>query len=213
MNRYSSRYGWMLVLLALGGLWLRIESQGQQRLAFAAPTQPNANESAPLPAATIAVVDIAATFKRFRTFNDEMDKLRQKIEDFDRLVKRDVEALNKLTELAERLRQKELGSEEHKQRLAEYDTKSKEVQARVALQKADLLAVEGQVYYDAYRKVEAATKVVARQRKVNLVVRFNSDDMKREDRNSVLQGVNRPVVFHTPELDITEDIIAHLNQR
>ena len=36
--------------------------------------------------------------------------------------------------------------------------------------------------------------------------------MKEDDRNSVLQGVNRAVVYYNPQYDITNYILAKLNE-
>ena len=59
--------------------------------------------------------------------------------------------------------------------------------------------------------IEAEVKTFAERNGINLVLRFNKlDDMKEEDRASVLQGVNRAVVFQQ-RLDITELILGKLN--
>jgi Skp family chaperone for outer membrane proteins len=209
MNRANwSKYGWVLVLLALVALWLRIENQPLGSLAQAAPSEVAAADT-PLPPTTMAVVDVAAVYKGYREFNDTMAKIKVDIEEFDAVVKRETEQLKILGDL---LKLQTPGSDGYKRIEAEATAKTSDLQTRVAVKKADLLQTEAQVYYDTYQKLQAAVKIIARKKKIGFVLRFNSDDMKRDDRSSILQGVNRAVITYPTDNDITSAVIEELNR-
>lgn len=207
MNRVS-RYGWVLVLIALVALWMRVESQPQGSVVHAAPAAV-APEDLPLPPTTMAVVDVAAIFKGYRAFNDEMAKIKVDIENFDQFVKQETAILKVLSDQLAVLKP---DAADYKQLQTEAATKTADLQARVATKKTQLLQTEAETYYDSYKKVEAAVRVIARKRKIGFVLRFNSDDMKRDDRNSVLQGVNRAVITYPTDNDITSQVLAELNR-
>jgi Skp family chaperone for outer membrane proteins len=203
-----ARYGWVLVLLALGALWLRVESGSLHHRATAAPRLPTAEEL-PLPPTTTAVIDVAVIFKGFRAFNEKMADIKQEIEDFDRHVK---ERTLELKELGDQLAKLKPGSAEEKDLRARAEFEAKALQDRVTAKKAELLQSEAETYYVCYEKLQVAVRTVARKRKIDIVIRFNSEEMKRDDRNSVLQGVNRAVIYYPETHDITSAVLATLNQ-
>lgn len=209
MNRDAvARYGWLLVLLAMGALWLRVERGVLLAPAAAAPSGPKA-EDLPLPPSTVAVIDVAVIFKGYRKFNEEMAEVKQDIEDFDKHVK---ERTGELKELGDQLSRLKPGTAEEKELRARAEFETKAVQDQVTVKKAELLQTEAEIYFRAYRQLEGAVRVVSRKRKIDFVLRFNSEEMKREDRNSVLQGVNRAVVSYPESHDITAAVLDTLNQ-
>jgi Skp family chaperone for outer membrane proteins len=198
----------MLALLAVGALWLRVESGGLSAPAAAAPTVPKA-EDLPLQPNTTAVVDIAAIFKGYRKFNEMMAEVKTEIEEFDKHVKERTAELKELGHQYSRLKE---GSAEEKDLRARIEFGSKALQERVTAKKAELLQTEGEIYFDCYEHLETAVRTVARRRKIDIVLKINSGEMKRGDRNSILQGVNRPVIYYPETHDITTAVLATLNQ-
>jgi Skp family chaperone for outer membrane proteins len=59
--------------------------------------------------------------------------------------------------------------------------------------------------------VEKAVRNIAAQRELRLALRFSSEALNDKDRKSVLQTVNRPIVFQD-QLDITDEVIKALNE-
>jgi len=83
-------------------------------------------------------------------------------------------------------------------------------QIRVQAKKREFLEQEARVYYGIYREVEDAVASFAQRNRIGLVLRHTGDEMKPEDRASVLQGVNKPVVYQY-QLDITQLVLNQLN--
>jgi len=166
--------------------------------------------AAPAPTGTnVAVIDIALVFKHHDRFNGQMGDIKRDIEQFEAYV-RDQQKL--LKSKAEELQNYNASSPEYKTREAELARMQAELQIKIGQERKKFLEREAGVYYHIYKEIEGSVGTFSQRARIGLVLRFNSDDMKEDDRASVLQGVNRAVVFHSG-LDITPYIIADLNRR
>lgn len=174
--------------------------------AAAAPTGPPAAAQA---TTTIAVIDIAKIFKGHNRFNQMMADIKKDIEEFDGIVKAETA---RLKSMGEQLQSYKTGSLEYKTKEEEIARLSSDLQVKVGLKKKELLEQEARVYYNVYRELETTVGRFAHANKITMVLRFNSEEMKEEDRNSVLQGVNRAVVYYHPNLDVTNFVLFELNR-
>jgi Skp family chaperone for outer membrane proteins len=179
----------------------------------AAPRPANGPLPAAAPAATasgtnIAVLDIAYIFKNHVRFNAQMNDMKRDIEAFDAYVR---EEQRKMQTKAEALRQFNPASAEYKKAEEELAHMQSDLQIKAGVKKKEFLEQEAKVYYNVYREVEQSVAVFAQRNRIGMVLRFTGDEMKPDDRASVLQGVNRPVVFQQ-NLDITEYILGDLNK-
>jgi Skp family chaperone for outer membrane proteins len=183
---------------------------GRPAAPAAAPAAPAMSAAAPQQATTqIVVIDIAKIFKGHHRFNQMMADIKKDIEDFDAYVKNET---NKLKGMGEALQSYRAGSLEYKQKEEEAARLTSDLQVKVGLKKKELLEQEARVYFTVYRQLEQKVAVFAQRNRITMVLRFNSDDMKEDDRNSVLQGVNRAVVYYHPNLDVTNLVLLELNE-
>ena len=157
----------------------------------------------------VAVIDIALIFKHHDRFNAAMGDIKKDIEQFEAYVK---DEQKKLKARADELQQFNAGSPDYRTKEAELARLQSELQVQIGLKRKDFLEQEARVYFRVYKEIEGSVAVFAQRYRIGLVLRFNSDEMKEDDRASVLQGVNRAVVWHG-SLDITPQIIADLNRR
>ena len=165
--------------------------------------------TAPRATTQIVVIDIAKIFKGHHRFNQQMADIKKDIEDFDGYVKNET---NKLKAMGEALQSYRAGSLEYKTKEEEAARLTSDLQVKVGLKKKDLLESEARVYFNVYRDLEQKVAIFAQQNQIMMVLRFNSDEMKEDDRNSVLQGVNRAVVYYHPNLDVTQHLLVELNR-
>jgi hypothetical protein len=70
---------------------------------------------------------------------------------------------------------------------------------------------EAKVCYTAYNEVLQQVTEFANRNSIGLVLRFNSEEIDPDERGSVLQGVNRTVVYQR-NLNITGPILERLNR-
>jgi Skp family chaperone for outer membrane proteins len=154
----------------------------------------------------VAVIDISLVFEHYPKFQHKMTELKKEVEAFEGSLRGDQESLVKLRDNLQGYAQ---GSAEFK-RLEEQMAKAQsEAQVKMALKRKEFLEREARVYYDAYTEVYDVVAAFSDRFNIKLVLRFNSEEMKPEDRSSVLQGVNRAVVFQR-NLNITNSVIKEL---
>ncbi len=103
------------------------------------------------------------------------------------------------------------GTAEYKTTEAEIAQKQAGLQADTQLKRNEFLEKEAQVYYDIYMEVAGEIKSFADNHGIGLVLRFSDDKIDPVNRASVLQGVNRPVVYQR-NLNITYDILDRLQR-
>ena len=164
--------------------------------------------AAPAPAGTsVVVIDIAFIFKNHNRFNAAMQDIKTDIEQFEAHVRK---KQGEFKVQGEALQQYKAGSPEFRQKEEELARLQSDLQVEVALKKREFLEQEARVYYRVYKEIEQEVSVFSQRYRISLVLRYNRDEMKENDRTSVLQGVNRSVVFQTG-LDITEPILKQLN--
>ena len=149
----------------------------------------------------VALLDIAATFKQYRSFNEGMEEIKAEINAFEKEIQ---------GELLEIQRLKGAGSAQGSGKTVEKI--SADLQAKVAAKKQAFLGDEAQLYFDSYERITEVVEQVADQRDIGVVFRYNSDPMNPADRASVLQGVNRAVI-HSNVPDLTKDVVSLLNGR
>ena len=165
--------------------------------------------AAPAPTGTnVAVIDVAQIFKKHNRFNAAMQDIKKDIEDFDTFVRGEQ---TKMKTLAEQLQSFKAGSLEYKSKEEEIARMTSEMQVKIGLKRKEFLEQEARVYYHVYKEIEQSVQNLAIRNRIGLVMRYNGDEMKEDDRASVLQGVNRAVVFQH-NIDITPLILEDLNR-
>jgi Skp family chaperone for outer membrane proteins len=173
--------------------------------------RPAAAPAAAAPAApsgtNVAVIDVAFIFKNHARFNAMMNDIKKDIEGFEAYVR---EEQKKFNTAREALANYTPSSQEYKKKEEELALTQSKLQVDIGMKRKEFLEQEARVYFNVYKEVEASVAMFAQRYRIGLVLRFNADEMKQDDRNSVLQGVNRAVVFQQG-LDITEHILRDLN--
>ncbi len=157
----------------------------------------------------VAVVDIGYLFKNHVRFKQAMDGVKADVEASDeqfRTRAKDVETRVK------RLATYKSDSTEYKTLEAETARLQAQIQADMTLKRKEFLYKEASVYYEIYNEIQKEVKAFADNHGIGLVLRFSADEIDSSDRTSVLQGVNRAVVYQR-NLNITYDILDRLQRR
>jgi Skp family chaperone for outer membrane proteins len=210
--RYAAAAACISVLSALSGV---SQAQGPQPGAQPGAARPAAPAAAQPPNYTppsgtnVAVIDVAFVFKNHDRFNAKMADIKKDIDQFEAYVRGEQQ---KLKAKAEELQQYKPGENDFRAKEAELARVNSELQILVGQKRREFLEKEAAVYFDIYEEIEGSVANFAQRARIGLVLRFSRDEMKKEDRASVLQGVNRAVVFHQG-LEITIPILEDLNRR
>ena len=82
----------------------------------------------------------------------------------------------------------------------------------MARKRKELADSEARIYYDNYQQIAAGVKFLANHYKINLVLRYNSEDMNLEEGQSVIRGVMKNIVYHDEALDMTKGVMQYLDR-
>lgn len=179
------------------------------------PAGGNVARTAPAPAATappsgtnVAVIDIAYIFKNHTRFNTAMNEIKKEIEGFEASVR---EEQKKFKAITEELQVLKAGTPQYRAKEEELARMQSDVQVNIGLKRKKFLEQEALVYFNIYKEIEQYLGIFCQRNRIGLVLRFNGEEMKADDRASVLQGVNRAVVYENG-LNITTFILDELNR-
>ena len=171
--------------------------------AFAqAPAQPGS------PAVHAAVVDVGYIFKNHARFKAAMDKMKDEVMSAENGLKAERDRINGLME---QLKGFNVGTPEYKRLEAEIAKAQGDFNVNAQLQKKDFMEREATVYMQVYDEVEKAVTQFAREHRIAVVHGFDGDPVDSGDRNQILRGITKPIVYYEPGIDITPDILKMLN--
>jgi Skp family chaperone for outer membrane proteins len=157
----------------------------------------------------VAVIDIGYIFRNHTRFKDAMENIKQDYENFEKYVREQQATLGQKTE---KLKATPTGSSEFarlEEEIAEAGTK---LRLDMGRKQKERIEREAEVYYNAYSEIEWHVQRFADRYGIDLVVRFNSEKMDPGKPESVLQGINKFVVFNRG-LDISNNILNLLKDQ
>ena len=128
----------------------------------------------------IALVDVAKVFKAHTRFNASLEQMKKDAEMFQTMMRTEQ---NKL---------------------------AAELQVTQSQKGRDISEKEARLYFDTYVEVTQQIANYADRNGIGLVLRYNSAPIDAADRKSVIEGVNREIVFQVGR-DITDQVIATIN--
>lgn len=183
-------------------------AQGQPRPRTQVPTaRPTAPPSSS--GTSVAVIDIGFIFKNATLFKRAMDDVEKDTENFNKsLEQRKATLQAKL----DRLRGLPQGDPQFRALEEEIANENTQVRLDVARHKKDRLEREAKIYYNAYQDIDRTVRAFVDRHGIDLVLRFNSEQMDPAKPDSVLSGINRFVVFQR-NINITQNILEDMNRR
>ncbi len=193
---------WMSVAAVLTGLLLLDGPAWSQ-------TKPKAPAADAKPH-KVGLIDMAHVFKEYKKFESLREELKIEISGSEQQAKA----------MAEKIKQLQAELKEIKEGRDGYDEKEKELAKASATfetfrrsTQRDILKKESEIYHQVYMEVSDAVKKYSKYYGYTLVLRFNREDLNPEDPQGLIQGMNRQVVFHQPEDDMTDSVLSHLNEK
>lgn len=166
-----------------------------------------ANAAPPVLEQRVAVVDVARVFKNHRRFNQELELLKKDAEDFQTQMRGVQEQLQQRVDAA---RAQDPNSAAFRAAEAELTAELARLQVTQRQKGRELAEKEARLYFEIYVQVTSAIANHADNNGVNLVLRYNSEPIDPADPKSIIEGVNREVMFQRGH-DITDQIIAMVN--
>ena len=160
------------------------------------------------PSSHVAVIDVGYIFKNHVRFKGAMDKMKDEVMAAENSLKGERDRINGLME---QLKGFNAGTPEYKKLEAEIAKGQGDFNVNAQLQKKDFMDREAKVYLQVYTEVEKAVAQFAREHGIAVVFRFDGDPVDGADRNQILRGITKPIVYYESGNDITPDILKMLN--
>lgn len=157
----------------------------------------------------VGLIDMARVFKEYRKFKVLREDLKSEIVQSDQKIKQMAARLQQLKAEAESFK---AGTAEFVKREDEMTKTQAQLQAFRANAQRDFLRKESQIYKTVYLEATDVVKKYAEHYHYTLVIRFNGETLDTEDPKQLIQSLNRQVVYHRAEDDITGSVIEYLNR-
>lgn len=157
----------------------------------------------------LAVVDVAKIFKDHPGIKSQVEKVENDLKTYDAelQVKRE-----ELKQSAEQLKTFKVGTPEYTRQEELVASLESKLRLDMARKRKELADAEARIYFDNYQRIAAGVKFLAQHYKINLVLRYNSEEMDLEKGDSVIRGVMKSIVYHDSALDMTPGVMQYLDQ-
>ena len=160
------------------------------------------------PATHVAVIDVGYVFKNHARFKAAMDRMKEEVMAAENTLKADRDRINGMME---QIKGFNPGTPEFKKLESEIAKAQGDFNVDAQLQKKEFMDREAKVYLSVYTEVEKAVEQFAREHRIAIVHRFDGDPVDNSDRNQILRGITKPIVYIEPGIDITPDVLKMLN--
>lgn len=168
-----------------------------------------ANISTSMAQTKVGIVDIGKIFKSHPEFSQQLGVLKQEADTFQKSA---VAAQQQLVQKAEVLKQYKPGSVEFKKAETGLAQQSAAMEVEQRDKMRALMVKEAQLHFDTYAEVNQIVGQLCEAQGIQLVLRYNSQEMDLKNPASVMQRVNGSVIYHNPGNDITDLIIGRISQ-
>jgi Skp family chaperone for outer membrane proteins len=157
----------------------------------------------------VALVDMAYVFKNYKKFEVLREDLKEEIQNSEAEAKSRAEAVQNLQKKLKALNE---GSPEYSTEEQKLARASADFEAFRRNAQRDFLKKESQIYHQVYTEASEAVAKYATYYKYTLVIRFNREELDTDNAQKLIEGMNRQVVYHREEDDITLSVTDYLNK-
>jgi Skp family chaperone for outer membrane proteins len=176
-------------------------------------TAPAMGQTQPAAAATpvkIGLVDMARVFKEYNKFEDMRASLKAEMEVALAEAKKIAADAEKVKEELKLLK---AGSADYIKREADLAQLSSNFETKRKLANVQYQRKEAEIFQDIYVDSVGVIKLYAEHFKFSMVMRFNSAELDKTNPSSLANGLNKLVIYHRPQDDITDAVIDYLNRK
>jgi len=164
--------------------------------------------AAQVPGQTVAIVDLTYIFQHHGRHKALMEELGRDLKAAEAAVKTKRDALH---QMAQKLEEFRVGSPEFKNLEEDITRQQADLNAQISLQRKSFLEREATVLYDTYQSVLEHVRYYSETKGISLVMRFTGDPIDPNNPEEIVRGVNRPLVYFHPNIDITPIILDMAN--
>ncbi len=160
--------------------------------------------------AQVAIIDLKYIFDNHMRFKAMTEEMRRSVQGAETDINARKERINNLIK---QLNEVNKGKPDYKQLEDEITQQKADLSALVSTTKREFMRREAKIYYIVYQEITQELQHFAQQNRLTLVLRFNGDPIDENDPDIVAKHLNKQVVWHHPNIDITGVILKTLNDR
>lgn len=157
----------------------------------------------------IAIVDMGEIFQKCVRYKQAIDSMKAETTALENKFKVDYETMKKM---AEELKALQPGSPDFRRRESELGKAELDFKFRQAQARKDFEERINSVQFGLYSEIDKVVKQIAVANNIALVMRHNTTPVQGNDPQQVLRAINNTVVYYNPGLDITQIVLAKLNE-
>lgn len=173
-------------------------------------SETNSSSSSRMPDRT-GFLDVAEVFKQYKKFKNAKQDIQDEVASLSLKAKRMVDEIRQLEAAT---KSADENSSQRRELERELIQKRRKVEDFQRVQRENLVKQEATLYKTVYLEVLDAVRVVADEQRFTAVMRFDRSAANEvSSREEILKFLNRGVVFHRDENDLTDAIIDRLNTK
>ncbi len=157
---------------------------------------------------SVAVIDVPYIFKNHLRFQQQIEDIKKDIDAYKEVVTQQQTQLRTETE---KLNQFKPGTPDYKTVEENIARMRVNFQLESAKRQKEFMEQEAKIYFNVYKEIEAAVADFAVRNRIGLVLRYSAEEMDPAKRESIMQGINRMVIYQN-RLNITDLILDTLNR-
>jgi len=157
---------------------------------------------------SVALIDINFVFSKHERFKQRGEVLAKKIQG---LQKELAEKEQQILKQRERLKDFAPGSPDYKRLEEEIAREISDHQVTKQLKQKETREEEARILYETYEEIVAEIRRLAARSGCTLVLRFDSQEIDQRNPAAVQAGVNRMVIYHGADMDMTPYVVEALN--
>ena len=156
----------------------------------------------------VAIVDVGAICKQHTSFAKQLEALKAQADGFKAEALRAQQALSESAQGLQVHFKPDTDDFRAKQTELAQKAAALQVEQNSLMQK--LMEKEAMLHFETYQQVNALISQYCDDRGIQLVLRYNNQEMDLAQPGSVMQRVNSSVIYHDPNNDITQAIVGQL---
>lgn len=157
----------------------------------------------------IGLIDMGEVFKEYTKFKTLREDLTGEIQQSEAKAKQIADEVQVIQEELKNLQPESADFRAREKKITELTS---EFEAFRKNTQRDLMRKEAKIYHTVYLEVADAVKTFSEHFHYTMILRFSREELDSSDPQKVLAGLNRQVVYHQKDDDITDGVIEFLNR-
>ncbi len=167
-------------------------------------------ESTHQPGHRVALIDVGYIFKNLPEIKAQVSKVESDLRAYEAEIKQKQDTLK---QSAAQLKTLKVDTDDYARQEEHVANLGSRLRLDMARKRQELRDAEAKIYYENYQRIAAAVKAIATHNNIQLVLRFNSEDMALEQSESVARAVMKNVVYLDSTIDMTKTVMRYLEQQ